>query len=301
MAAKDRMVSFDHPGSVCAVAFSPDGTLLASTCGDNKVYVRDVTTGQLKWTLSGHTYRCERCVFSPDSKQLATASRDQTVRVWDMTTGQFERTLSDHSIEVFGVAWSPDGRVIVSGGYEGAVHVWYAVTAALLHSLPKHPAHVVAVVFSRDGALLATDCSDGQVRLWDARSGSWPLVHQWQAHEDDGYIHGPAFSATAALLATHSHETAQLWDVSDPRKPRLLHTLAGHSDRVRSVAFSCDGTQLATGSTDNTVKLWDVATGQLHRTLTDHSYSANGVAFHPQHRNLLATGSTDKTVKLRLL
>ncbi|MGI2909791.1 WD40 repeat domain-containing protein, partial [Hassallia sp. VBCCA 56010] len=70
-----------------------------------------------------------------------------------------------------------------------------------------------------------------------------------------------------------------------------------HSNSVRSVAFSPDGKTLASGSDDNTIKLWDVATGKLSQTLTGHSNSVRSVAFSPDGKTL-ASGSDDNTIKL---
>ncbi|MFM5892187.1 MAG: hypothetical protein ACKOQS_28495, partial [Dolichospermum sp.] len=77
----------------------------------------------------------------------------------------------------------------------------------------------------------------------------------------------------------------------------LLQTLTGHSNRIRSVAYSPDGQTLASGSVDDTIKLWDVKTGNLLQTLSDHSSSVCSVAYSPDGQTL-ASGSDDKTIKL---
>jgi WD40 repeat protein len=98
-----------------------------------------------------------------------------------------------------------------------------------------------------------------------------------------------AATAGARLLASASNDTtAAVWDVSDPRVPRLLHTLS-HDEAVRTVAFSPDGALLATSCHDRTVKLWRVADGALLHTLPAQADFVSSVAFHPRDASLLAT------------
>lgn len=85
----------------------------------------------------------------------------------------------------------------------------------------------------------------------------------------------------------------KLWDVSDPLHPRVLHTLAGHEGSVFGAAFSGDGALLATCGSDRTVRVWDVATGALLRTLRRHAQWVWCVAFHPLHRTLLMSADRD--------
>jgi hypothetical protein len=114
-------------GAVVSVAFSPDGTRLATAGGEDKtVKVWDVATGQEVRTLKGHMGAVVSVAFSPDGTRLASASSDKTVKLWDVDSGQELRTLKAHTDRVRSVAFSPDGTRLASAGADGTIKLWDA-------------------------------------------------------------------------------------------------------------------------------------------------------------------------------
>ncbi len=120
----------DHGGGIDCLAFSSDGTLLASAGADWLIRLWDVREGRLKGRLSGHTATVKSLAFAPDGRSLASGGDDRTVRLWYLPTLQELYSLEGHRGAVSAVAFSPDGRLLASGGTigpgEGDAYLWRA-------------------------------------------------------------------------------------------------------------------------------------------------------------------------------
>ncbi|KAN0087272.1 WD40-repeat-containing domain protein [Elaphomyces granulatus] len=279
-----------HSSPVIAVAFSPDGRLLASGSRDNTIRLWDTVIGTERRTLEGHSSWVQAVAFSPDGRLLASGSRDTTIRLWDAVIGTERRTLEGHLSKVDAVAFSPDGRLLSSGSWDTTIRLWDTATGAEQRALGGHSGFVYSVTFSSDGRLVASGSADTTIRLWDASTGT--ELRALKGHSEP--VLAVAFSPDGRLLASGSHDaTVRLWDASTGIE---RYTLKGHSQPVQAVAFSPDGGLLASGSDDETVRLWDASTG-TERRLISHSDIVTAIAFSPNGR-VLAFGSRDHTVRL---
>ena len=175
----DQLTLTGHSDAVHFVAYSPDGTRLASASSDGTVKIWDVITGQELLTLPGRTRETvpERMravvAYSPDGGRLASAGNDMTVRLWDAVSGrEVLPPLRGHTEPVVRLAFSPDGRRLVSGGMDSTVRVWDATTGQEVGFSPLEDRHYVAgVAYSPDGRWLASAGWDSIVRVWDATTG----------------------------------------------------------------------------------------------------------------------------------
>lgn len=281
-----------HSNLVQAVAFSPNGHILASGSVDHAVRLWEAANGVLRRTLKGHTGEVRAVDFSSDGRTLASASSDHTIRLWDSPTGACKQTLRGHGGWVQAVAFSPDGCILASASGDKTVRLWNATSGAWKQTLQGHGGWVQDVAFTPDGRMLASASSDKTVRLWDATT--WKLRQILKGHHDE--VLTVAFSLDNRTLASGSGDrTVRLWDTTTWTQKQ---TIEGHEGWVRAVAFSLDGRTLASASGDRTVRLWDTITWNQKQALEGHSGCVQTVAFSPDRYNILASASDDYTIRL---
>jgi WD40 repeat protein len=155
-----------HTRGLTQIAFSPDGTLLATGSKDNIARLWDTATGAPIRTLAGHKHPVTGVAFSPNGSLLATGSSDMTARLWDAATGAPIRTFTESANRVHSFALSRDGTLLVTASFSELVKLWNTATGTLIRTLRGHTKTVYGVAFSPDGRLLASCGDDNTARLW---------------------------------------------------------------------------------------------------------------------------------------
>ena len=337
-----------HTDYVNSVAFSPDGTTLASGSRDATVKLWDVATGTLKATLEGHTGSVRNVAFSPDGNTIASGAgdyiyrdgvRDATIKLWDVATGTLKATLAGHTGPVNSVAFSPDGNTIASGSSgsfyynppahgdftitRGTIKLWDVATGTLKTTLGRFrwmaesvDTHsgvgrsyrtIYDVTFSPDAKTIASTHRDYRIvshgdTHWNATRAATESLGVFLRAQLAVDAHGSMPFRSRMIDDDHVTETYRdvinLWDVASGA---IKATLEGHTGSVNSVAFSPDGNTIASGSSDDTVKLWDVSRPFQPRvpkaTLSNHGNWVSSVAFSPDGTRL-ASSCSDGVVRL---
>jgi serine/threonine-protein kinase len=297
------------------VAFSPDGSLLATAGSDGMVRLWEVGTAALAHRLAGHAGQVRSVGFSPDGRMLAAASSAGRVRVWETAIGMLARTVTPGP--AWAVAFSPDGRllatagggirpaggIVAAAGAEQAAWLWDVATGRVVTGVAGQRGHASAVAFNPDGSLLATGSARDVARLWDVATGKQVRSFPRQTKPAGSIAFGP----DGRLLATAgAGNVARLWDAATGELVRAVTP-----EPAGDVAFSPDGLLLATAgggsrpgagvfaatAADNAAWLWDTASGSLVSRLAGHDDPVSAVAFSAAG-NMFATAGRDRIARL---
>ncbi|CAE6414775.1 unnamed protein product [Rhizoctonia solani] len=303
-------------GAANTAAISPDGKSLAIAVASN-IHIIDSSTGrEVLKPMCGHTDKITSIDFSPDGASIVSGSIDKTVRLWDVHSGREITTqLMEHKKSVLSVAFSPVNNIIASGSADCTVRIWDISRAGqLIGTLEGHSLSVGAVKFSPDGTSIVSGSDDWSMRVWDTQTGNqrlgppsklkdfpnqpileFPvspdfrteLNRDLRSYKINGFVKTERYKLLEQPVLPAKHE-------------ELLVELAQEkqlSNTIYSVDFSPDGSYIASGCRDGTLRLWGSAKGnQVCSLLAAGSLSSVICAKFTPDGTRIISGAADGTV-----
>ncbi|KAJ3350356.1 hypothetical protein HDU83_009740 [Entophlyctis luteolus] len=281
-----------HRGSVTHVVFHPVFSTVASCSDDATIVIWDVDTGAIERTLKGHTKAVNHIAYDGEARSgslLASCSSDLSIKIWDAKSDyKCLKTLHGHDDIVSSVEFVPPGDFLVSASKDKTIKVWEVATGYCMRTIYGHTEFVRMVTPTSDGRLLAS-CSNDHVS-----------------------VSSSAVSEAALAQIAFFGQTIQ---VSSLSTGETVSTITGHSHVVECVAFApfeaCRtilktlnnggeakvGQFVASGSRDNSIRIWDSESGACVFVLTGHNNWVRSLQFHPNGKFLISA-SDDKSMRV---
>jgi WD40 repeat protein len=248
------------------VAFHPlDSNILASGAADGMIRLWNVSKSIENANPLERAQGADKCgcintiAFSPDGLKIAAGfgGNDDRIHIWNFGTGTEQSPLSGNQDDVLSMAFNPSGNLLAAGYKKNAVILWDLQTNAPLFDAPLsgHADAVNTVAFHPNGKYMASGSSDKTIRIWDVLTGK--LVKQ--LGDQSGRIQSIIFSPDGSLMASgsRSNDLIYLWDVRDIQNPKVVQTLK-ETAGVYALAFSSDGTLLASFGDSGVIRLWSI-------------------------------------------
>ena len=223
---------------------------------------------------------------SSDKEQLAACDTNGQIRLWNLKNRRQQQTLRGHSAWTQMVLYSPDGQILASCSSDRTIRLWDLTSGSCIGVLKSHQGRVRAIAFTPDGQILASAGDDLVIKLWDIDTQT--VIQTLEGHTDN--IRSIVISPDEHLISSGDDGSIRFWI-----EGKCLRTIMAHQKPVWTIAISPNGSLIASGSVDNTVKLWD-RTG-VHLATLQHQGAVSRVAFS-NNGIYLATASYDRTVRI---
>lgn len=314
-----------HQGLINSVEFSADGSQILTSSDDRTARLWNASTGKIIVSMQGHQDAVCSARFNPASEQIITASADGSAKLWDALSGKPLESLEGHQGSVKSAIFSLDGTQVITIGSDGLVNVWntganrqlaclrgreltylsmflfspdesnialynyeenfvriWNISAGKWQSrLTGHSRDILSLAFNPDGSRIVTGSADQTTKVWEVASGNLLMTLSGCVSSISAVVVHPG----GAQIATGGYREATLWDAATGQ---MLHSLDGHRGVVRGLAYSQDGSILATANDgDNTARLWDAKAGRLILSIAAEVSNLFWVFFSPDGRYLV--------------
>ena len=283
---KELQLFFGLMKDAKSISYSPGGLIIAAAHQDQSVRLWDVEGNNRRplATFRGHEGTINSVVYSPDGTMIASGSSDGTIRIWNPQAVQIDNQLLHilpYRDEITTVCFSPDSRVIAGGCVDGSIRVWDTGTGREVDTFNDHLATIEQIDFSPDGTRFISASSDGTVILFSLVS---PAGRISEPVLQEKPVYSLAFSQDGNSFITGGAATeVQIWSTNNGIL-KQEKTLMGHKDVVRSVDVSPDGSYIASGSLDGTVRIWDAILFRERDRLDAHTGGVRALIYTADNR-----------------
>jgi WD domain, G-beta repeat len=243
-----------HKDIIYTLAFSPDGTLLASAGYDRIIKLWNPADAKPVRELKDHSDTIYTVAFHPDGKLLASGSADRAVKVWDATTGRRLYTLADPTDWVYSLVWSPDRNHLAAAGVDKSIRVWEATAEGgkLVHSVFAHTEPVTRLAYSSDGKILVSASQRTSLKSWDTARMTEKLVFPPQPETvlslaqrpDDKQLAVGRYDGACVLLDAATGKPVFEPLPEKPKPPTLSKITPSFGQRGTTVRITCEGQNL---------------------------------------------------------
>lgn len=273
--------------AVSAASLSPDGSRVVIAGAGGNAIVYDTATGTevSRMRLPGGAML--GAAFSPDGARIVFATAAHSTTVFDTATGAQIAELAGHTDWIRSAVFFPDGRRVLTASDDMTARIWDAETGSLLFTLAGHEDWVRGGIVSADGRRAATWADDKKVRIYDSASGARLAVIENLGEAISSAAFHSTETRTRIVVGSHDN-LARVYDADTGVE---LHVLSGHTDWVRSVAFSPDGTHVLTASDDRTARVFEMVGGREVGQVGGHEGWLTQAAYAPDGTRFLTTGT----------
>lgn len=251
------------------VSITLDGKLGATGSDDDVISLWDLKIGKCLSILKGHTNMVRGVSITPNGLLAVSASSDKSLRVWNLKTSICQSVLEGHTDMAWCVDITPDGRIAVSGSWDKSLRIWNLSAANLKDGYENHTKWVGTTIFSPNGRQVASGGGDKYFRLWNFFNGKCQMILTLHS-----VISTLTISQNSQNAVSGGDRIICIWNLSTNE---CIKVLEGHSDFVRVVKVTPDGSRVVSGSDDTTVRVWNIYTGKCLSVLNGHTEPINKI------------------------
>ena len=276
-----------HAGPVSGVAYSPDGTQVASSSFDKSIKIWDIAGKKELRTLPGHGDIALSLAFSPSGQQILSGGHDKLLKLWNLSTNQPTRTIGPLAADVVNLILSPNGQHLVALSVDGFIRVYDAATGQAVGEWKAHEGGVTAASFQPDGTVINSVGADKHLRSWKFPTGEALGAIDIGAE--------PASQVTILADASAAVTGDKTGLLQSWRLPiGSVKPLAGHAADI--VQLRKAGNHLISLGSDQSIHVHDIVTGQELKAIA-HPVPVRDLTISPTDPNLLLTAGEDKTLR----